>query len=81
MIFTFLKAEGKQVGNSLVEDDQLDLAKQVRENASSKGVEFLLPSDVVLADKFSEDAATKVADIDSIPDGWMVRSSSRNHRP
>lgn len=72
MIFTFFKAEGISVGKSLVEDDQLELAKKVKESAQSKGVEFLLPVDVVLADIFSEDAKTQVADVTKIPDGWMV---------
>lgn len=71
MIFTFFKAEGINVGNSLVEEDQLELAKKVKAAATAKGVEFLLPVDVVLADKFAEDAKTQVTDINSIPDGWM----------
>lgn len=73
MIFTFFKAEGLSVGKSLVEDDQLELAKKVKAAAEKKGVQFLLPVDVVLADNFAEDANTKVTDINSIPDGWMVR--------
>lgn len=71
MIFTFFKAEGISVGKSLVEEDQLGLAKKVKAAAKAKGVEFLLPVDVVLADKFAEDAKTQVADVNSIPDGWM----------
>ena len=72
MIFTFFKAEGISVGKSLVEDDQLELAKKVKAAAEEKGVEFLLPVDVVLADNFAEDANTKTTDVNSIPDGWMV---------
>lgn len=72
MIFTFFKADGQEVGKSLVEKDQLELAKQLKTSAKSKGVEFLLPTDVVLADNFAEDANTKIADVGSIPDGWMV---------
>jgi phosphoglycerate kinase len=71
MIFTFFKAEGISVGKSLVEEDQLELAKKVKAAATAKGVEFLLPVDVVLADNFAEDAKTQVTDINSIPDGWM----------
>ena len=72
MIFTFYKAEGLGVGKSLVEDDQVELAKQLQAAAKSKGVEFLLPTDVVLANIFSEDASTQVSDVGSIPEGWMV---------
>tara|TARA_Y100001968_G_scaffold54176_1_gene45369 strand:- start:5178 stop:6383 length:1206 start_codon:yes stop_codon:yes gene_type:complete len=71
MIFTFYKARGLSVGNSLVEEDKLALASALEEKAKSKGVEFLLPSDVVLADKFSPDATSKVSKVDSISDGWM----------
>lgn len=71
MIFTFLKAKGCNVGSSLVEDDKLDLARSLMESAAAKGVEFYLPSDVVLADAFSADANTEVVKVDAIPDGWM----------
>ena len=71
MVFTFYKARGLSVGNSLVEEDKLELAKSLEEQAQSKGVELLLPSDVVLADKFSADANTQVSSINSIQDGWM----------
>ncbi len=71
MIFTFYKARGLSVGNSLVEEDKLELAKALEEKAKSKGVEFLLPSDVVLADKFSPDANSKVSKVDEISEGWM----------
>ena len=71
MIFTFLKAKGLSTGSSLVEEDKLDLAKRLMEAAASKGVEFYLPSDVVVADKFAEDANTEVVKVDAIPDGWM----------
>merc|ERR1719487_2589899 len=57
MIFTFYKALGKDVGSSLVEDDKIDLAKELMAKAEEKGVKLLLPSDVVVADAF--------------PDGWM----------
>ncbi len=71
MIFTFYKARGLSVGKSLVEDDKLDLAKALEEKAKEKGVQLLLPTDVVLADNFSADANSQIASIDSIPDGWM----------
>ncbi|MEL6470348.1 MAG: phosphoglycerate kinase [Cyanobacteria bacterium J06623_4] len=71
MIFTFYKARGMSVGNSLVEDDKLDLATKLEAKAKEKGVEFLLPTDVVLADQFAADANTQIASVESIPDGWM----------
>jgi len=71
MIFTFYKARGLSVGNSLVEEDKLELASALEKKAKDKGVEFLLPSDVVLADKFSPDANSQVSKVDSISDGWM----------
>jgi len=71
MIFTFYKARGLSVGKSLVEDDKLDLAKELEKKALEKGVEFLLPTDVVLADNFSPDANSQVSSINSIPEGWM----------
>lgn len=72
MIFTFYKARGMAVGSSLVEEDKLDLAKKLEEAAKAKGVEFILPTDVVIADKFDENANTKVVSAEEIPDGWMV---------
>merc|ERR1711988_793685 len=71
MVFTFLKARGLEVGSSLVEDDQLDLAKKLEAIAAEKGIKFILPKDVVVADKFAPDANTQTVTIDSIPDGWM----------
>ena len=71
MIFTFYKANGLSVGSSLVEEDKLDLAKALQAKAKEKGVELLLPTDVVLADKFAPDAATQTVAADAIPDGWM----------
>merc|ERR1711988_1805070 len=71
MVFTFLKARGVSVGSSLVEDDQLDLARNLQKIAKEKGVEIFLADDVVVADKFAEDAANKVVGINDIPDGWM----------
>ena len=71
MVFTFLKARGVNVGASLVEDDQLDLARKLEKIAAEKGVKIFLAADVVVADKFAADANNKVVDINSIPDGWM----------
>uniref|UniRef100_A0A7S0RH22 Phosphoglycerate kinase n=1 Tax=Chlamydomonas leiostraca TaxID=1034604 RepID=A0A7S0RH22_9CHLO len=71
MIFTFYKARGLKVGSSLVEDDKLELAKKLEEMAKKKGVQLLLPTDVVVADKFDANANSKTVSIDSIPDGWM----------
>jgi len=71
MVFTFLKARGVKVGKSLVEDDQLELAKKLEKIAADKGVKLFLASDVVVAEKFAADAANKVVDISAIPDEWM----------
>lgn len=60
MIFTFYKARGLATGKSLVEEDKLELAKKLEEMAKAKGVELLLPVDVVVADKFDADAEAKV---------------------
>jgi phosphoglycerate kinase len=71
MVFTFYKAKGWKVGSSLVEEDKLDLANRLVEMAKAKGVELLLPTDVVIADKFAADANTKIVSAQEIPDGWM----------
>ena len=71
MIFTFYKAQGKAVGASLVEEDKLELAKELMAMAEKKGVQFILPTDVIVADKFAADAKTQVVSIDNIPEGWM----------
>jgi phosphoglycerate kinase len=71
MIFTFYVARGLNVGSSLVEEDKVELAKELEAKAKAKGVELLLPTDVVLADNFAPDANTKTTGIDAIPDGWM----------
>lgn len=71
MIFTFYKARGLSVGSSLVEDDQLELAKKLEKIAKDKGVELLLPTDVIVADKFDANANTQTVKIDAIPEGWM----------
>ncbi len=71
MIFTFYKARGLAVGKSLVEEDKLELARELEAKAKAKGVQLLLPSDVVLADAFSPDAKTLTTSVNVIPDGWM----------
>merc|ERR1711871_1609153 len=71
MVFTFLKARGLEVGSSLVEEDKLELAKDLERIAKEKGVELILPSDIVLADNFDKDANTKIAAATDIPEGWM----------
>ncbi|MER3494890.1 MAG: phosphoglycerate kinase [Mastigocladus sp. ERB_26_2] len=71
MIFTFYKARGLSVGKSLVEEDKLELAKSLEAKAKEKGVTFLLPTDVVVADNFAADANFQTVSIENIPDGWM----------
>jgi phosphoglycerate kinase len=71
MIFTFYKARGLNVGKSLVEEDKLELAKALELKAKEKGVDFLLPTDVVLADNFAPDANSQTVAVEAIPDGWM----------
>lgn len=71
MVFTFLKARGVDVGDSLVEDDQLELATKLEGIAKEKGVELFLASDVTMADKFAADANVKVVDVNSMEKGWM----------
>lgn len=69
MIFTFFRAEGKSVGSSLVEEDKIELAKNLAELAKKKGVELILPVDVIAADKFAPDANVQTCSASSIPDG------------
>lgn len=71
MAYTFLKAQGGAVGNSLVEDDKINLAIQLIDKAEAKGVQILLPQDSVIADQFSNDAQKDVTSSLSIPEGWM----------
>ncbi|KAK2972035.1 hypothetical protein RJ640_005055 [Escallonia rubra] len=71
MIFTFYKAQGLSVGSSLVEEDKLELATTLLKKAKAKGVSLLLPTDVIVADKFAPDANSKVVPASAIPDGWM----------
>ena len=71
MAFTFIKAQGGSIGNSLVEDDKQQLALDILEKAGQKNVKVHLPVDVVLADAFANDAQTKIGDIRNIGEGWM----------
>jgi phosphoglycerate kinase len=71
MAYTFLKAQGKEIGSSLCEEDKLDLANDILSKAKQQNVQFLLPVDSVVADKFSEDADTKIVSNDDIEKGWM----------
>jgi phosphoglycerate kinase len=71
MSYTFFKALGGKVGNSLVEADKLDLAKSLIQQAKSKGVELHLPIDSIIADAFAASANTDIAANNAIPDGWM----------
>ena len=71
MCFTFTKAQGGNVGNSLLEEDYLQYALDMIKKAEEKGVKLLLPVDAVAADAFSNDANTKVVAQNEIPDGWM----------
>ncbi len=71
MAYTFMKAMGGNIGNSLCEDDRLETAKMILEKAEAKGVNIHLPSDSIIADRFAADANTSVAPSNHIPDGWM----------
>jgi 3-phosphoglycerate kinase len=71
MIYTFLKAQGYEIGKSICEDDQLDYAKEMIVLAKKNNVNFLLPVDITIASKFDENSEKKVVSIDSIPDDWM----------
>ncbi len=71
MAFTFLKAQGYEVGNSLVEEDLIDEAKRIMDKAHKQGVKFYLPVDVVVAPEFDENATTKFLPTQEIPANWM----------
>ena len=71
MSYTFAKALGGNVGDSLVEDDKMELALSLISQAKEKGVELLIPTDSLNADVFSNDANTNVSDINKVEDGWM----------
>ncbi|NMB50125.1 MAG: phosphoglycerate kinase, partial [Bacteroidales bacterium] len=71
MTYTFVKAFGGKIGNSIVEEDKLDLAREIVELAKQKGVNLVLSTDAKIADKFSNDANTAYAPVNDIPDGWL----------
>ena len=71
MMFTFIKALGGQVGDSLVEDDLINTARETMAKAEETGVDLYLPTDVVIADKFDNEANRKFCNAHEIPDGWM----------
>ncbi|MEX0647286.1 MAG: phosphoglycerate kinase [Balneolaceae bacterium] len=72
MTYTFFKAKGLPIGNSLVEDDKVNLAEELMEKAEKAGVKFMLPLDSVVAKEFDNEAEHKVVDEDGIEDGWMA---------
>ncbi|MBV4359751.1 phosphoglycerate kinase [Pinibacter aurantiacus] len=78
MAYTFFKAQGGNIGNSLCEDDRLDMAKDLLKKAEAKGVCIHLPSDSVIADKFAADANTSAAPSNNIPAGWMGLDIAEN---
>lgn len=71
MAYTFMKAQGYSIGNSICEEDKVDLARSLMQKAKDKGVQLLLPVDNAIANEFKEDAEKKIIDSDNIPDGWM----------
>jgi len=71
MTFTFVKAQGGKIGDSICEDDKQDLALEILRLAKEKGVQIHIPVDVVAANAFSNDADTQIVDVNTIPDGWQ----------
>ncbi|WP_299114882.1 phosphoglycerate kinase [uncultured Winogradskyella sp.] len=71
MTFTFIKAQGGSIGDSICEDDKMELALDIMKQAEAKGVKIHLPVDVIAADAFSNDANTQVVDVEHIPEGWQ----------
>ena len=71
MTYTFIKAQGGKVGNSICEDDKMDLALSILQKAKELGVQVHLPVDVIAADDFNNNANTKIVAVDDIPDGWQ----------
>ena len=80
MAFTFIRALGGHIGNSLLEEDKLKLALEILEKAKAQNVKVFLPTDTVIADKFSNDADRKEVDIYDIPDGWMGMDAGTKSR-
>ncbi|MBS1659493.1 MAG: phosphoglycerate kinase [Bacteroidetes bacterium] len=78
MAYTFIKATGGKIGNSLCEDDRLDTARELLQKAEAKGVRLHLPSDSTIADKFDANANDSTAPSNNIPDGWMGLDIAEN---
>jgi phosphoglycerate kinase len=72
MANTFLKAQGNEVGDSLVEDEKLDMAREVMAKARQRNLKLLLPIDVVIADRFAADAEQKTVSVERVPTGWRI---------
>ena len=72
MAATFFKAKGLEIGNSLVEDDRIEIARNVMEAANTKGVEIILPLDVVVADSFAPDSRLQTVGVEAIPEQWCI---------
>ena len=72
MANTFLRAQGYDVGNSRVEDERLDFARDLMEKAAKKSIHLLLPADAVVAEEFSPDSAHKTVSLTDVPDGWLI---------
>jgi phosphoglycerate kinase len=72
MANTFLKAQGYEIGDSLFEDGKLNVARDLLQKAHQKGMEFILPPDVVIADRFAADAEYRVVPADQVPTGWRI---------
>ncbi len=71
MAYTFMKALGHQIGESICEDDKVELAKEIMAKAEAKGINFLIPEDNMIADRFDANANSQIIKSDEIPDGWM----------
>jgi phosphoglycerate kinase len=71
MAYTFIKAQGFEIGKSLLDEENINLAKELMADAKKRGVQLLLPLDTVIADRFAEDAEYKTVDIDKMPEGWI----------
>ena len=80
MAFTFIRALGGHIGNSLLEEDKLKLGLEILEKAKAQNVKVFLPTDTVIADEFSNDADRKEVDIYDIPDGWMGMDAGTKSR-
>ena len=80
MAYTFMKAQGGKIGNSLCEEDRLDVAKELLKRAEEQGVCIHLPSDSIIADKFDNNANISTAPSNDIPDGWLGLDIGENAR-